>query len=239
MLKGILPAGVAVSEAFGDPAGAELYPEEARLITRAVEVRRREFTTVRHCARTALAELGLPAMAVLPDAHGAPRWPDSVVGSLTHCEGYRAAALAYRDDVLMIGIDAEPHGPLPEGVEEVVALPQERDRLSAERAERPALHMDRLLFSAKEAVYKAWYMYGGQRLDFEDADISFGHQGIEPGPDVRSAGTFTARPTRPGLWKVPAGVRGPAGFDSLPGRWLVRDGLVITAIAVPGARTPG
>ena len=65
MIEKILPDAVASSEAFDDPPDAVLFPEEEALISRAVEKRRREFRTVRHCARRALGELGLPPVAVL------------------------------------------------------------------------------------------------------------------------------------------------------------------------------
>ncbi|MEV7612148.1 4'-phosphopantetheinyl transferase superfamily protein [Streptomyces sp. NPDC089799] len=217
MLKRILPSGVAVVESFGDPPEAVLYPEEALLVRNAVEKRRKEFTTVRYCARRALGQLGLPPGPVLPDRWGAPCWPATVVGSLTHCEGYRAAALAYGTDVTMLGIDAEPHAPLPRGTLEAVASPAERMGV---RSAPAGTHWDRLLFSAKESVYKAWYPHTGQRLEFEDAEIGF-----EP-----AAGTFRAR-----LLVRPEG-SGPRSLPSvLRGRWLVRDGLVVTVVAV----TPG
>lgn len=214
MLRTLLPEGVAVDEAFTDPPGAELYPEEAVLVRNAVEKRRREFTTVRYCARRALGALGLPPGPVLPDRHGAPRWPARVVGSLTHCDGYRAAALAHGTDVTMLGIDAEPHAPLPDGVLEAIALPAERAWTTSAP---PGTHWDRLLFSAKESVYKAWYPHTGQRLGFEDAELRFDPAG----------GTFTARLLAP----PPAW---PPGRPPLPrlltGRWLVGNGLAVTTV---------
>lgn len=75
--------------------------------------RQREFATARSCARTALARLGVPPVPVLASPRGAPRWPAGVVGSITHCDGYRAAAVAYTRDVVSLGIDAEPDEPLP------------------------------------------------------------------------------------------------------------------------------
>ncbi|MFE7778362.1 4'-phosphopantetheinyl transferase [Streptomyces sp. NPDC057445] len=220
MLSRLLPGGVVV-ECFGDPPEAELYPEEAALVRNAVEKRRKEFTTVRYCARQALRRLGLPAGPVLPDLHGAPRWPAQVVGSLTHCEGYRAAALAYGTDLTMLGIDAEPHEPLPVGVLEVIARPAERIWI---RSAPPGLHWDRLLFSAKESVYKAWYPYTGQRLGFEDAELRF-----DP------AGTFTARLP---AWPPARGHGRRPVPDRLTGRWLVGGGLALTAVAVPVVEHP-
>ncbi|MFD6422619.1 4'-phosphopantetheinyl transferase [Streptomyces sp. NPDC060198] len=216
MLRAVLPDTVAVEEAFTDPPEAELYPEEAALVRDAVDKRRREFTTVRHCARRALGTLGLPPGPVLPDRYGAPRWPARVVGSLTHCHGYRAAALAHGTSVTMLGIDAEPHGPLPKGVLEAIALPAERAWTQSAPA---GTHWDRLLFSAKESVYKAWYPHTGQRLGFEDAELRF-----DP-----ARGAFTAR-----LLAPPPAL--PSSRPPLPrtlgGRWLTGKGLVVTAVVV-------
>lgn len=222
MLKGVVPGVVTVAEAFDDPPDARLFPQEEALISRAVDKRRREFATVRHCARLAFAELGLPPAAVLPGPRGAPRWPPGVVGSMTHCEGYRAAAIGRAAEVVTVGIDAEPHGPLPEGVLGAVALPEERDRLSELGAAAPGVHWDRLLFSAKESVYKAWFPLTGLWLDFTEASVL-----IDP-----AAGTFHARLLVPGP-RV-GGVRLP-GFE---GRWLVGRGLVLTAITVVAGAGP-
>ncbi|MFE3327075.1 4'-phosphopantetheinyl transferase [Streptomyces sp. NPDC059176] len=226
MIEELLPEGAVSDDVFGPDDSATLYPEEAELVAHAVDRRREEFTTVRACARRALAALGLPPTPVLPGVRNAPRWPAGVVGSMTHCEGYRAAALARATDLSTIGIDAEPDLPLPEGVLESIALPGELAWVHAGGAAgRPC--RDRLLFSAKEAVYKAWYPLLGTELDFDDADISF----REDGATGRPRGTFTARILRPGRtadgWTV----------DRFTGRWLSDRGVVVTAIAVPAHRT--
>jgi hypothetical protein len=89
--------------------------EEEELIGRAVEKRRREFGTARACARRALADLGRVPAPIVRGEKGAPVWLDGVVGSITHCAGYRGAAVAEARDVRALGIDAEPHGKLPDG----------------------------------------------------------------------------------------------------------------------------
>jgi 4'-phosphopantetheinyl transferase EntD len=210
LLSRLLPDAVAVVESFGDLPDAELYPAEAALIRDAVAKRRDEFTTVRHCARRALSGLGLAPVPVLPDRYGAPQWPDGVVGSLTHCDGYRAAALTHAGELMMLGIDAEPHAPLPDGVLGAIALPAEQAWI---RSAPPHVHWGRLLFSAKESVYKAWYPYTGARLGFEDAELRF-----EP------SGTFTALLTTAVAPSLP---------DRLSGRWLIGQGLIVTTVAVP------
>ena len=94
MIAEILPSSVVSVEAFADSLDATLYPEEEAVVARAVAKRRREFTTVRACARTALARLGRPPAPIIPGPRGAPGWPPGIVGSMTHCDGYRACALA-------------------------------------------------------------------------------------------------------------------------------------------------
>ena len=66
MIEEILPAEVVAVEALADPPGVTLFPEEEAVIAKAVDKRRREFSTVRRCARLALATLGLPRSLLLP-----------------------------------------------------------------------------------------------------------------------------------------------------------------------------
>ncbi|WP_174531558.1 4'-phosphopantetheinyl transferase family protein, partial [Micromonospora maritima] len=115
-----------------------------------------------------------------------------------------------------LGVDAEPHAPLPEGVLDAVALPAERARTAALRAAHPHVCWDRLLFSAKESVYKAWFPLTGRFLDFAEADIT-----VEP------AGTFAAR------LLVPGPRVGGAELTAFDGRFLVERGLLLTAVTVP------
>ncbi len=217
MIERIVPAEVACAEAFDDPPDAALYPEEEVVISRAVRSRRREFATVRHCARRALRELGIPPAALLPGERGMPRWPSGVVGSMTHCAGYRAAAVARSRDLLTVGIDAEPHAVLPRGVLGYVALDEERAMLADLATVDGGICWDRLLFCIKETVYKAWFPLARTWLGFADAAVT-----IEP-----AAGVFSARLRVAGPMIAGEPV---TGFD---GRWLVQDGLVIAGIAVP------
>jgi 4'-phosphopantetheinyl transferase EntD len=216
VIEELLPPPVAAVEAFEDLPGAELFPEEQAVIGRAVEKRRREFTTARACARAALARLGQPPVAILPGERGAPGWPPGIVGSITHCAGYRAAAVAPAAAVLAIGLDAEPDGPLPDGVLGAVSLPAERDRLAGLARSAPGPNWDRMLFCAKETVYKAWFPLTGRWLGFEEADVT-----LDP-----AAGTFTAR-----LLVAGPEVDGRE-LTAFEGRWLARRGLIVTAICV-------
>jgi 4'-phosphopantetheinyl transferase EntD len=214
----ILPAAVAVSEAFADDSAAFLFPEEEAAIARAVPKRRREFATVRLCARRALAELGRPPVPLPPGARGAPSWPAGVVGSMTHCEGYRVAAVARRADFAALGIDAEPHRPLPPKVLDAIAVPAEHARHRVLGATDSRVCWDRVLFCAKEAVYKAWFPRTGLSLEFGETDIA-----------LRTDGSFTARVQRRGH---PPEHLTPCAYE---GRWVTTSALVAAAVAVPAA----
>jgi 4'-phosphopantetheinyl transferase EntD len=220
LLSDVLPstsAALAAAEMYTDPPDLMPLPEEEPLIARSVAKRRNEFVTVRYCARQALDELGVPPVPILKGEKGEPCWPHGVVGSLTHCEGYRGAVVGRLATVRSVGIDAEPHDVLPKGVLEAISLPAERDELAAFPA---GLHWDRILFCAKEATYKAWFPVTRRWLGFEDAHIVFGVD------DSGTAGHFESR-----VLIDAAALSGPP-LSALRGRWSVRDGLVLTAIVL-------
>jgi 4'-phosphopantetheinyl transferase EntD len=223
MIALIVPAGVEVADATGPLPGEALLPEEEVLVARAVGKRRAEFTTVRTCARIALGRLGLPPAPLLSGPKREPLWPAGVVGSITHCDGYRAVAVARAGEIVAIGIDAEPHDPLPAGILERVTLPAERAHLADLP---PGVHWDRLLFSAKESVYKTWFPLARRWLGFEEAALLF-----TPGPQP-DRGTFTAD-----LLVDELPVVGGQPVRTLRGRYAVSGGLLGTAVTLAADRT--
>jgi 4'-phosphopantetheinyl transferase EntD len=235
VLASLLPPEVAVEEVFGDPEDAMLLPSEEAVIARAVDKRRLEYTTTRHLARIALGRLGLPPVAIGTGGNREPLWPAGIVGSMTHCRGFRAVAVARVGSVVDVvsvgargavraagasgavaglGIDAEPHAPLPEGVFDTIARPDEMPALAALAAERPQVRWDRLVFSAKESVYKAWFPVARRWLGFGEASVDFA-------PSDELSGTFTARIQQSG-----------APITQMTGRWTIESGLVLTAITL-------
>ncbi|GLY98687.1 4'-phosphopantetheinyl transferase superfamily protein [Actinoplanes sp. NBRC 103695] len=217
MIERLLPPAVAVVEAHADLPGEQVFPGEEELVARAVESRRREVVTARRCAREALATFGYAPAPIPRGTRGAPQWPAGVVGSITHCTGYRAAAVAPASELASLGIDAEPHGPLPPDVPEAVTTGDELAMLDDLSNENPSVHWDRVLFSAKESVYKAWFPLTGRWLGFEDAELRF-----DP-----AAGTFQAKILIDGARTD----EGPP-LAELTGRFLVAQGLVATAVTV-------
>jgi 4'-phosphopantetheinyl transferase EntD len=218
LMRAVLPdlAGLVYAELFHDPPDLTPLPEEEPLVARSVAKRRNEFVTVRHCARLAMGQLGVPDSPILKGEKGEPQFPNGLVGSLTHCEGYRGAVVARQSAVRSIGIDAEPHGVLPDGVLDAISLPVERREIS----DLPAgLHWDRILFCAKEATYKAWFPLTERWLGFEDAHITFDI-------DSDGGGSFVSR-----ILIDPAARSGPP-LEELTGRWSVAGGLALTAIVL-------
>ena len=221
LVSSVLPytAGdLAYSEVYDDPPGLTPLAEEEPLIAKSVAKRRNEFVTARHCARIALGELGIPPAPILKGEKGEPCWPDGVVGSLTHCTGYRGAVVGRSAAVRSVGIDAEPHDVLPDGVLNAISLPAERSELASLPV---GVHWDRILFCAKEATYKAWFPLTKRWLGFEDAHIVFD---VDPG--AASAGTFVSK-----ILIDPEALSGPP-LTALRGRWSVGRGLVLTAIVL-------
>jgi 4'-phosphopantetheinyl transferase EntD len=246
LIADLLPPAVAAVESAGHlpEPGLVLFPVEEAVMYTAGPRRRAEFAAGRLCARAALARLGVPAAPILPGPAGQPRWPAGVTGSITHCAGYRACAVARTMDVAAIGIDAEPDAALPAGLIEMVATGPERAWIRRRAAARrgaavagaglpgaggpgagqrdaggpgagpPAVCWDRLLFSAKEAACKLWYPLTGQWPGLRAAVIG-----------LATTGTFTVCLPGPG----PGAGDRPA--TRMTGRWLASGGLIVTAIA--------
>jgi 4'-phosphopantetheinyl transferase EntD len=212
VIERLVPNSVATAATRSDVVGVELFPEEARLVAGAVQRRRREFVTGRACARDALAKLGITSVAIPSGERGEPLWPLGVVGSITHCSGYRACAVARTSRVTSIGIDAEENAPLPDRILERIAFGSEREFPAYDG---PA-SLDRLLFCAKEAVYKAWFPIARRWLGFEDVEVSI---------DVEQQ-AFTSR------LLVPAPALGGIALRELRGRWCAEDGILCAAVII-------
>ena len=147
-----------------------LLPEEAASIASHVPHVRRASAAARIAGRGLLARFGLPVQAIPKSSSGAPVWPDGILGSLAHDEEVAAAAIARSSDIAALGIDIEPASPLPPELQALVLTKRERTQLPQ------ASWSGRLVFAAKEAVYKAVAACDGTLLDYQDieTDLSAG-----------------------------------------------------------------
>jgi 4'-phosphopantetheinyl transferase EntD len=149
-----------------------LLPEEEAAVTGAVKKRRDEFACGRSCARRALIRMGLMPSAIFVGAGREPLWPPSITGSITHCDGYCAAAIASMRTTRSIGIDVERITTLEESLLHLIAAPAEQRHLMGlcQHFEGP---WRTLFFSIKESLFKAWYPLTGSWLDFDQARVTF------------------------------------------------------------------
>jgi len=217
LLAPLLPPQTAAAEVFCDVDDALLFAAEEAAMARACAERRAEFATGRACARAALATLGLAAAPIVPGPRGEPLWPADVVGSITHCAGYRACAAAWLGDVLAIGIDAEPDRPLPAGLIDDVATPSERGWLADLMTGTPHVSWDRLLFSVKESAYKAWFQLTGRPMMCGDFTVSLCPDELRFSVRVRE----------------PFTVAGERSLAQLEANWIAARDLLVTAVSIP------
>ena len=187
-----------------------LLPAERPLIAGAVPSRRSSFAAGRRCARAVLRTFDIADSPILAGRHGQPLWPAGFVGSITHTEMLAAAAVAPAAAVVSVGIDAEPCEPLPEGLDRHIATRVELRDASAVIA---APYSDRVVFSAKEAAYKATFPLDGQVVGFKAFNVTFER-------DRRFAV-----------------MRNDAADTRLTGRWTIVAGHVLCAVI--SARTAG
>lgn len=165
LARGLLPPGCAVAAA--DPR--VLHPlmpgeETAGMVPK----RRAEFSAGRHAARQALAQLGLPAVAIPQGQDRAPVWPAGVAGTITHCDGACLAAVSV--GMRGLGLDLEPDRPLDPQIHNLVLLPEDEVADPA----NPAL----VAFCAKEAAYKAQYALSRMLFGFDRLILRAGPEGF-------------------------------------------------------------
>ena len=159
----MIPVGVGAAAARA-VAEAEpfQYSEEGQHFANAVLARRNEFISGRRCARAALAQIGHAPCALPTDADGLPIWPTGAVGSITHSRGLCCAVAASSDAVSSLGIDLEKTTRLSARAMERVVHPLEADFVGEDQA------LGSLLFSAKEAFFKAQFPVWGAQPNFKD-----------------------------------------------------------------------
>jgi 4'-phosphopantetheinyl transferase EntD len=170
VLASLVPDHVVTAESRPGGRHPALLPEERPLVANAVERRRREFEEGRDCAHRVLSRLGWAGFPVLSGKNREPLWPPGVIGSITHCDGYVAAAAGRVADLRGIrglGIDAEVRSPLAPEVGRLVLTEREQVLMSTPEGATHATS----IFSAKEAIYKCWFPLTGRWLDYQDAEI--------------------------------------------------------------------
>ena len=147
----------------------KLLPEEQPFVKKACKKRVGDFATGRYCARRALAGLGLPECAITVAPNRAPNWPNGIVGSITHTDGFVAAVVGRAHDYRSVGLDSQrvKQGRITPGMARLILQPSEFPLVdSGERDERL-----NLVFCAKESLYKCLNPLVNKFFGFECARV--------------------------------------------------------------------
>jgi 4'-phosphopantetheinyl transferase EntD len=174
LISRLLRPGLFGAEIWDEGQAIALHPEEEVHVARAAQKRRRDFALGRTCARAALAGFGHGEAVIAKGDAGAPLWPQGTRGSITHTQGYAAALVGEDCNFAGIGIDAERAGGVTRDLWPRLFSQAEQAQLATHRD--PLLGAT-LLFSAKEASYKAWALTGAPV--FRDIEIA-----LEGGPFI-------------------------------------------------------
>lgn len=168
---------------IGDADEAHLLPEEVRSIPARQPAMRRASGAARWIARRLLADIGVSDVAIPRAPSGAPVWPDGIIGSLAHDDDMAVAAVAPVGGIVSLGIDVEPAEPLPDDIFAIVATGADRTGAADPRL------AGRILFCAKEAVFKAAFPLDREVLGYEDiaVDLDAGRATTKTGRKVSLA----------------------------------------------------
>ncbi|WP_284273019.1 4'-phosphopantetheinyl transferase family protein [Mesorhizobium huakuii] len=168
---------------IGDADEAHLLPDEARSIPARQPAMRRASGAARWIAHRLLADIGIGDLAIPRAPSGAPVWPEGIIGSLAHDDDMAVAAVAPVGGIVSLGIDVEPAEPLPDDIFAIVATGADRTGAADPRL------AGRILFAAKEAVYKAAFPLDREVLGYEDiaVDLDAGRATTKTGRKVSLA----------------------------------------------------
>jgi 4'-phosphopantetheinyl transferase EntD len=212
----LFPKAVSTAETTVFPTGQGLHPEERLQVRGAVTQRVREFAAGRACARAALAQLGFPSVTLLSRDDRLPIWPAGITGSITHTLNYCAAAIVPTSVARSIGLDAEPNEPLDSELISYVCSPEELSWLRHNAPEEEHGRLARLVFSAKEAVFKSQFPITYRYLEFSEVQVTL---------DLDSA-RFDAR----------VATHGNLAGGSFSGSYLLTPELIVTGVLCPSGQ---
>lgn len=156
----------------------ELLAEEATAATHFSRKRLAEFSLGRACAREILAALGYAEFPLRVGDARQPLWPPGLTGSISHAGDMAICAIAPVQDIAGIGIDIETVTHESFDLLEMVASSRERAAMTAMPADFH--YLPKLLFSAKESVFKCQFPLTRQWLEFQDVSLAldFAHRGF-------------------------------------------------------------
>jgi len=194
----LLPEEQAIAESFGS------------------QIRRAEFTLGRMCAHEALSRFGLESEPILrnPETRE-PCWPDSIWGSITHSVGFAAVAAGLKNEIKGIGIDMESLSRSVDfNIRRQVCIDSELEWLES-LPTKQANRALRIIFSAKESIFKCLYPATKTYLTFKDAEVTIN--------ETENNFSFTINKSCPGIIQQ--------GFPH-HGRYSEKEKMLLTSVYI-------
>jgi 4'-phosphopantetheinyl transferase EntD len=243
-IAALFPPGVVAAQLQGDVLGAlEDRPDAAtaadalalsrarglladaewRSIAHCSAPRIRDFTAGRLCARRALQVLGIEGFSLLSAPDRQVLWPPHISGSITHTDGYAAAAIGRLAEVGSLGLDCERIEEVAQPLWREICTPAELEQFvhwAAPDRQRAAT----LCFVAKEAFYKAQFALFAELLQFDAVRIDLSEA-------LRPEGAFRVHALR--TLRVQGAAGGQAPSLAWTGRFRCHAGYVSAGVALP------
>ncbi len=151
----------------------KLHPAEENYFSQlSSDSRKEHYRSGRICAGEVLSKLGTLGQPVLRDPQTRePLWPEGISGAITHSGNWAAAAAGKTSDVSGIGIDLEDlERQVDSRISRHVCIPEEQKWLQ-ECGEDCLEQNLKIIFSAMESIFKAFFPYTRTYLHFHDARI--------------------------------------------------------------------
>lgn len=172
-MNALFPGEVVIERCDPDDASPELlYAGERAHIAQAIDKRQRHFAAGRIAARRALERLGIRDFPLLAGTEREPLWPPGISGSISHTEGFGVAVVARTGAIVALGVDVEADDALKPDLWRMILTDDEKEWLRASVGEADRGAVAKLLFCAKEAIYKCHRGAGGGWLGFHDAVVT-------------------------------------------------------------------
>lgn len=133
----------------------------------AVPRRQAEFLAGRLCAALCLRALGAGDLTVPINPDRSPHWPPGFVGSISHSADQVCAVVARQSRYRLLGVDLEPLMPKAQAQDLAATILAPADAAQCPPNLDLAAFVT-VIFSAKEAFYKAIYPSLGRVIGFHD-----------------------------------------------------------------------
>ena len=174
ILESLFPKFVVTEETNLNASLGNIYPEEEIFIQNVAPKRKIDFVAGRVCARKALSRLGIDKFPIIMSKDRSPIWPEHVVGTISHTQGYCGAAVALKSSTKSVGLDIECVDRLNNKCWYLICTDQEHQWIKSLPKIRQNI-LAALIFSAKECFYKCQYPVSQKWAGFHDAVISLDH----------------------------------------------------------------